>query len=299
MSASKRAAVGLLAALAVALGLIAAMAQTPPTQAPPAQQAPANPQAPQATAPPGPQEAGATPPSDEAAPDAAAEATRTPGGALALFMSSRDYHTIRELKSVMTPALRAAYDHDSAPFNGRKGTRLAAFDFRDPVVRPQSTSCTVLAKSLWEDQGEAVEQRAENVRLTRGTDGGWQVAALEKGTVEPLRFKDAIPGVTSLRQLLRAWQKRDLTTAKTLMSDAYLRRFAGREEGLAAVFAGDPAQRRAAFRILDMTPRGTTEAVARIRLVETAAGKPSSLEGTPKSLTMVKRGQRWLLNDWK
>ena len=200
----------------------------------------------------------------------------------------------------LTPdTLRAAYDHDSAPFNGKKDTRLAAFDFREPVVRPQSTSCTVLAKSLWEDQGEAVEQRSENIRLTREPGGAWRVAALEKGTAEALRFKDAVPGVTALRFVLRAWQRRDLNAAKSLMSEAYLRHFAGREEGLAAVFAGDPAQRRAAFRILDMTPRGTTAAVARVRLVETTAGRPSSLEGTPKSLEMIKKGQRWLLNDWK
>ncbi len=298
MSASNRAAVGIVgAALAGALGLCPTAAQAP--SAPPAQQAPPDQMVPPAPTPPAPEAPAAAPPAGEPPPEAAEDPTCTPGGALALFMSSRDYHTIRELKSVMTPALRAAYDHDSAPFSGKKGTRLAAFDFRDPVVKPQSTSCTVLAKSLWEDQGEAVEQRTENVRLTRETGGGWRVAALEKGTVEPLRFKDAIPGVTALRQLLRAWQRRDLATAKTVMSDAYLRRFAGREEGLAAVFAGDPALRRAAFRILDMTPRGTTAAVARVRLVETTAGRPSSLEGTPKSLEMVKKGQRWLLNDWK
>ena len=122
---------------------------------------------------------------------------------------------------------------------------------------------------------------------------------LQKGTVEPLRYKETVAGVTALRTILRAWQHRDLEGAKSFMSDAFKKRYAGREEGLEAVFFGDPSLRRAAFRILELSPRGSSATVARVRLVETAPGRPSSLEGSPKSIGLVKRGSRWLLDDWK
>jgi hypothetical protein len=214
-------------------------------------------------------------------------------------MGSRDYRSIRELKSVMTPALKTAYDKDSAPFNGKQGTRLSAFDFREPAPKPGAKRLAVPVKSLWEDQGEAVELRAETAGLELEESGLWRVSRLDKGTSESLRFKEPVPGVTALRMILRAWQRRDFPSAKAHMSDAFLKRSAGREEGIAAVFSGDPSKRRAAFRILEMTPRGSAAVVARVRLVETMPGRPASLEGSPKTIELVKRGSRWLLNDWK
>jgi len=259
--------------------------------------------------PPPPPNSGASPPesSEPAGEPAAAQAPQpavderlgTPGGALAYFMAARDYRTIRELKSVMTTALKAAYDRDSVPFNGKQGVRLAAFDFREPSPNPNAKALTVTVKSLWEDQGEAVEQRSETAGLERDESGQWRVGKLQKGTVEPLRYKETVAGVTALRTILRAWQRRDLEGAKSFMSDAFKKRFAGRDEGLAAVFSGDPSLRRAAFRILELTPRGGSAAVARVRLVEMVPGRPSSLEGSPKSIGLVKRGSRWLLDDWK
>lgn len=260
-------------------------------QEPPAPPSPGA--APPATSPP----AGEAPPAQP--PPPTDERLATPGGALAYFMAVRDYRTIRELKSVMTPALKAAYDRDSVPFNGKQGVRLAAFDFREPAPNPTVKAVTVTVKSLWEDQGEAVEQRSETAGLERDESGQWHVGKLQKGTVEPLRYKETVAGVTALRTILRAWQHRDLEGAKSFMSDAFKKRYAGRDEGLAAVFSGDPSLRRAAFRILELSPRGSSATVARVRLVETAPGRPSSLEGSPKSIGLVKRGSRWLLDDWK
>jgi hypothetical protein len=199
----------------------------------------------------------------------------------------------------MTPALKAAYDRDSARFNGKQGVRLAAFDFREPPPNPAARSVAVAVKSLWEDQGEAVELRTETARLEREESGVWRVGSLEKGGSEALRYKETVSGVTALRLILRAWQRRDLEGAKSLMSDAFLKRSAGREEGIAAVFSGDPSLKRAAFRIVDMAPRGGSAVVARVRLVESAPARPSSLEGTPRTIDLVKRGSRWLLDDWR
>src|SRR5437667_7108810 len=56
---------------------------------------------------------------EEAGAPAAEDPTRTAGGALRLFMSSRDYRTIKRLKSVITDRLQTRFDHDSAPFNGK------------------------------------------------------------------------------------------------------------------------------------------------------------------------------------
>ena len=228
-----------------------------------------------------------------------AEHGATAGEALAFFMTSRDYRTIRELKSIMTVPLKAAYDKDPTPYSGKKGVRLSAFDYTEPALKPGARSAAVTVKSLWEDQGEAVDVRTETVRLFRDGEGPWRVAAVEKVGIEPVRFKESIAGVTSLRMILRAWVRRDFTTAKGMMSDAFLKRYAGREEGIEAVFAGDPGVRRAAFRIVDMTPRGTTSVTARVRLVETAPARPSGLEGIPKTLVMAKKGSRWLLDDWR
>jgi uncharacterized protein DUF4440 len=295
-------------ATAVAFAAIVAAgvsAETPPPPAPPGPGA--APAGPVPGTPPAPHEGGSqAPPAGGEAPPAASAAAipanehgATPGDALAFFMSSRDYRTIRDLKSVMTASLKATYDKDPVPFNGHKGIRISAFDYREPSVGPAATGATVSVKSLWDDQGEAVEQRTESVRLARGADGLWSVGALARGASEPMRFKDSIAGVTSLRQILRAWVRRDFDAAKGLMSDAFLKRQAGREEGIEAVFAGDANKRRAAFRIVDMTPQGTASVTARVSLVETTPGRPSGLEGTPKTLVMVKKGQRWLLDDWR
>jgi hypothetical protein len=223
----------------------------------------------------------------------------TAGEALAFFMASRDYRTIRDLKSVMTASLKASYDTDPTPYNGRKGIRLSAFDYREPAPAPAAKSAAVTVKSLWEDQGEAVEVRSETVRLALGEDGLWKVSAVQRAGVQPVRFKESVAGVTSLRQVLRAWVRRDFETARGLMSDAFLKRQAGREEGIEAVFAGDPQTRRAAFRIVEMKPQGTASVTARVRLVETPPGRPSALEGIPRTLVLVRRGQRWILDDWR
>jgi hypothetical protein len=260
------------------------------TPAPPVQPDPAAPD-------PAPPEAEPVPPPQP--PAQGAEHGATAGEALAFFMSSRDYRTIRELKSIMSPALKADYDKDPTRYNGRKGIRLSAFDYKEPVPKPGATSAAVTVKSLWEDQGEAVEVRTETVRLTRPADDPWRVNAVDRVATQPVRFKESVAGVTALRMVLRAWVRRDFETAKGLMSESFLQRHAGREEGIEAVFAGDPAVRRAAFRILDLTPRGTTSVTARVRLVETPPGRPSGLEGTPKSLVMAKKGSRWLLDDWR
>jgi len=288
------------AAAALAAGSVAARAPIAARAAMAAAEAPAppgepSPAAPDSAAPP------AAPAVVPAAPTTApaVEHGATAGEALAFFMSSRDYRTIRDLKSIMTVSLRAAYDKDPTPYNGRKGLRLSAFDYKEPALKPGAGGAAVTVRSLWEDQGEAVEVRTETVRLAREVEGPWRVAAVEKTGVEAVRFKESIAGVTALRMILRAWVRRDFATARGQVSEAFLKRHAGREEGIEAVFAGDPGLRRAGFRILDMTPRGTASVTARVRLVETAPGRPSSLEGAPKTLVMARKGSRWLLDDWR
>ncbi|HKQ98532.1 MAG TPA: nuclear transport factor 2 family protein, partial [Candidatus Polarisedimenticolia bacterium] len=235
-----------------------------------------------------------------AAPGApAVEHGGTAGEALGFFMASRDYRTIRDLKSIMTSACRATYDHDPTPFNGKKGFGLSAWDYREPVLKPQATAAGVTVKGLWEDQGEAIEMRTETVRLAREAAGPWRVTAIQKVASEPLRYKESTPGVTTLRLVLRAWIKRDFETARQHLSDAFEKRIAGRPEGLEAVFAGDPNVRRAAFRIVAITPKGGAAATAQVRLVEAPPGQPTRLDGVPKTLMLVKRGSRWLLDDWR
>src|SRR6266446_5201339 len=93
----------------------------------------------------------------------AEDPTRTAGGALRLFMASRHYQTIRQLRGAMTERLQARFDHDSAPFNGKRGNRLAAFDFAEKDLKPARTagkqvtpasSYIASVRSLWEEQGE-------------------------------------------------------------------------------------------------------------------------------------------------
>jgi len=223
----------------------------------------------------------------------------TPSGALAFFMSSRDYRTIRELKSILTPQAKAAYDHDSVAYNGRKGVRLAAWDYKEPVPKPGATSVSAAIKTLWEDQGEATEQRSETARLQRDPTGPWRVASLQKTGSENLKMKDAVPGVTTLRMLLRAWRQRDLPAARTLLTDSFLKKIDAKGDGLAGLFAVPEGKRHAAFRIQSLDPSGTTGAVAKVSLVDVVSGRPGSLDGTPRTLTLVKKGSRWLVDDWR
>ena len=96
-------------------------------------------------------------PDSEATP-APEDPTVTAGGALRLFMASRHYETIRQLKGVMTEKLQARFDHDSAPFNGKRGNRLAAFDFTEKDLKPAksagqaatATRYVASVRSLWD-----------------------------------------------------------------------------------------------------------------------------------------------------
>jgi hypothetical protein len=275
--------------LSVVLGAAAAVAPAPRGQTP-------SPPASPPSAAPG--EPGAPAPETEPLVPAATDPGETPSGALAFFMGSRDYRTIRDLKSILTPQAAANYDHDSVTYNGRKGVRLAAWDYKEPAPKPGALAVTSTVRSLWEDQGEGVEERTESVRMQRDATGPWRVASLMKGTSQTLRFKDAVPGVTSLRQALRAWQKRDLASAQAVFSDAFVKRIEPKG-GLAALLAPPEGKRHAAFRIQSYEPKGTTGAVAKVGLVDVVAGRPGPLDGTPRTLTLVKRGSRWLLDDWR
>ena len=277
---------------------------------------------------PGPSPSQAQPSETDAAPQAGAPApeddpTRTAGGALASFMSLRQYLTIRELKAVMTPELQARYEHDSVPFNGKRGRRIAAFDFSEKDLRPVGSASKAVrasrtpgldgaaaatgsapaaylatVRSLWEDQGEAVELRVESVRILRREDALWRVAGLEMVTSEPLRFKEAVPGVTALRLLLRAWTRRDPRAARAFMSPEFLKRYQTRPETLDALIAGGTDPRHVAYQILEMTPQGSTVVVVKVRLFETSPGKPAPIEGSTHTLKLVKKGPPWLLEAW-
>jgi len=238
-------------------------------------------------------------PGESATP--AADPGATAAAALAFFMHSRDYRTLRELKSILTESARATYDHDSVAYNGKKGIRLAAFDYREPAPKATSTAYAATVKTLWDDQGEAVEQRTETVRLTREGGGGgpWRVAALQKADSQPLRFKDATPGVTTLRMVLRAWVKRDVAAVKANLTDALVKKLTAKGDSVEGFVMGDAALRHAAFRIDGLDAAGTTQAAARVHLVESHNGRPGSLDGTPHTLTLVKKGSRWLVDDWK
>jgi hypothetical protein len=48
-----------------------------------------------------------------------------------------------------------------------------------------------------------------------------------------------------------------------------------------------------------MVPDGTTRVIAKIRLFETPPGRPASLAGAAREVALVKKGQRWLVDDWK
>ena len=306
--------------LAMAVGLACAgapraplLAQVgpPPTDLPPAEETPSPTPAPPRAEP---GEAAAQP------PVAVDERTRTAGGALAAFMASRNYHSIRALKAVMTPRLQARFDQDSVPFNGKRGARIAAFDFQENDLKlvppPRLKGAAAAAKvtqvpapppeevyvatvrTLWEEQGEAVELRVESLRVARQDDGSWRVGSLDKVSADGLRFTDPVPGVTALRMVLRGWHRRDLAAARALMSPAFLKRHQGREETLRAIFVGGEDPRHAAFQILDLKPEGALDEVAKVRLFETHPGQPAPIAGSPVTLRLIKKGPRWLLDAW-
>ncbi len=261
---------------------------------------------------------------EEAPPPAPADdPTHTAGGALRKFMASRDYRSIRELKSVMTPRLVARYDQDSVPFNGKRSIRLAAFDFTEQDLKPVAAkpaqgaavgrgttaqaavgaaapeaAYVATVRGLWEEQGEAVEMRVESLRIARQENGLWRVGTLERVRSEPLRFKDPIAGVTSLRMIMRAWHRRDLQAARTLMSQPFLKKYEGREEALQEIFVGRGAPRHAAYQILEVTQQGNSTEIARVKLFETVPGQPGPLDGPVRTLKLVKIGPRWLLGTW-
>lgn len=241
----------------------------------------------------------------ENAPEAPAaeDPTRTAGGALRLFMASRHYQTIRQLREVMTERLRARYDHDSAPFNGKRGNRIAGFDFSEKDLKPargkaSTASSTYIAtvRSLWEEQGEATERRTESITLALQDSGLWRVADLSVGDSDKLRFADAVNGVTALRGVLRAWVRGDAAAARPAMTAALLKKIG--DPGITALFTPAPGRRHGAFQIVDMTAKETAEATAHLRLYETVIDEPGPIDGQPRTARMIRKGQRWLLDGW-
>jgi len=244
-------------------------------------------------------------PEEQEGTPAAEDPTRTAGGALRLFMASRHYQTIRQLRGVMTERLQARFDHDSAPFNGKRGNRPAAFDFAEKDLKPARTagkpvtpasSYIASVRSLWEEQGEATEKRTERITLVLQDSGLWRVADLGIGATDKLRFADAVNGVTALRMVLRAWIRGEVAAARQGMSPALLKKL--NEDALGALFTPAAGRNHAAYQIVDMTPQGTTGAVAHVRLYETVTGEPGSIDGQPRTLRMIKKGSRWLVDGW-
>ncbi|HXH28467.1 MAG TPA: hypothetical protein VNL37_05440, partial [Candidatus Polarisedimenticolia bacterium] len=223
-----------------------------------------------------------------------------------LFMASRNYRSLRQLKSVMTPALIKRFDYNSATFNGKRGNRLAAFDFGEDDLRPVRTRkgsapsiYQATVKSLWDNQGELVERRTESIRIAQQEDGLWRVGVLEEVSSDSVRFSDAVPGVTNLRMLLRAWARRDLAGAESQMSSAFLKSYQGREDALQTIFVGDPDPRHAAFEILDLQPLPSGGAEAHVRLYDASPDRPSPLDGYERTLRFGRSGARYVLDAWE
>jgi hypothetical protein len=225
-------------------------------------------------------------------------------------MGSRDYRTLRQLKAVMTEKLQARFNHDSAPFNGKRTNRLVAFDFTEKDLKPSRPAAgkpagaaaagyVATVRSLWAEQGEATEKRTESITLTQREDGLWRVDNLAQSPSEKLRFGEAVDGVTTLRMVLRAWNRGDSAGARSNLSPAFLKKYAGRDEALAALFAPSGGRAHAAYQIVDMTPRETTAAVARVRFYETVIGEPGPIDGRVRILKMVRKGSRWLVDGWE
>jgi len=245
---------------------------------------------------------------EAAAAPGAEDPTRTAGGTLKVFLASRDYRTIRRLKGVMTEKLQARFDHDSAPFNGKRTNRLVAFDFTEKDLKPSRppkpgpngpvAAYAATVRSLWAEQGEATEKRTESATVAQREDGLWRVADLVPSGSDKLRFAEAVAGVTTLRMVLRAWHRGDLAGARSHLSGAFLKKYAGRDEALAALFAPSGGRAHAAYQIVDMAPRGTGGAVARVRFYETVIGEPGPIDGMLRTLKMVRKGSRWLVDGW-
>jgi hypothetical protein len=240
---------------------------------------------------------------------------QTAGGALRYFMASRDYRTLRDLRSAMTAGLRGRFEHDSTPFCGKRGIRLAAFDFAESDLKPVvprtartagaqppaavQEAFTASVRTLWEEQGEAVEMRTETARVTRGEDGLWRVSDLQRAAADRLRFAETIDGVTTLRIVLRAWRRGDAEAARPHLSESFLKRHqagAGGPDGLLAVGEGGP--RRAAYQIVEVRP-APDGIIARVRLFFAPAGQPARLEGEARALRLVKKGPKFLLDAWQ
>ena len=247
---------------------------------------------------------------DEASAPAVEDPTQTAGGALKLFMASRDYRMLRRLKSVMTEKLQARFDHDSAPFNGKRNNRLVAFEFTEKDLKPArpaggkpagaaASGYVATVRSLWAEQGEATEIRTESITLSRREDGLWRVANLAQSPSEKLRFGETVDGVTSLRMVLRAWIRGEAAGARSSLSEAFLKRYAGRDEALAALFAPSGGRTHAAYQIVALTPRDTTGAVARVRFYETVIGEPVPIDGKVRVLKLIHKGSRWLVDAWE
>ena len=277
--------------LAAALPALAGPARAQPPAAPPAAG----------------DEATEEPSGEDAGAERAEDPTSTAGGALRLFMASRDYRTIKRLKSVMTERLQARFDHDSASFNGKRGNRIAAFDFAEKDLKPARPSGKTPAppagflatvRSLWEEQGETTEKRTETISIVQQDDGLWRIADLAIASSDKLRFTEAVNGVTALRTILRAWYRGDPATARANMTEAFLKKYQGKDEVFRAMFVPAEGKKHAAYQIVQMTPQGTTAAAARVRLYETVIGEPGSLEGQPRAIKMIRKGSRWLLDGW-
>jgi hypothetical protein len=99
--------------------------------------------------------------------------------------------------------------------------------------------------------------------------------------------------------ILRDWIRRDADGARALLTDTAEKHLEGASDGVVTTFVGDPGVRRAAYRILELVQDGTTKVTAKVSLIETPPGRPAGLDGTPHEIVLVKKGQRWLVDDWK
>ncbi|MGH9798314.1 MAG: hypothetical protein ACRD5D_09195 [Candidatus Polarisedimenticolia bacterium] len=300
------------------LGLSACVAvgpvqgQDPGGDWPPADERPAPPPVPGETA------AEVPPDEPEEAPD---DPRLTAGGVLRFFMASRSYRTIRDLKSAMGSALVARFDRDSSPFCGKRNIRIAAFEYAEKDLKPVPlktaktagvkpppaetgsvpagpAAYTATVRSLWEEQGEAVERRTETLRLSRGDDTLWRVADLQRSVADNLRFTETVDGVTIVRMVLRAWHKGDPAAARPHLGASFLKRYDARPEALQVLFkGGNGAARHAAYQIVEMKAAGDA-ATARIRLLRASGTDPASLEGEPGTLRLARRGGRWYIDAW-
>lgn len=261
------------------------------------------------------------------------EETQTAGGALRFFMAHRSYRAIRFLKQVMTPALVSRFDANSVPFNGKRGIRIAAFDFSEKDLKPvvprakdarggptagggaaqaagvagapngavaaeAPTTYAATVRSLWEDQGELAEQRVETIKLFRQADGAWRIGTLELVRSEKTRPVEPVPGVTILRMILRAWHRRDPNGARSHLSEAFQRRFQNRPEALEHLFVGEADPRHAAYHVQELRQQGDSLLIARVRLFETSPGQPRILERPAQTLRLIRKGPYWLLDAW-